>query len=165
MREFVAFLIVGLPGMICLPALDRDESLFAQATVQMLETGDFVSIRYQDHPRDKKPVAMLPLFVSDPKPGSSSKYTVIIPNTVGMVRGCQHKQDAQRLVDFLLSAQTELALAMSKSRQIPLGPLDLQKIPAEVRELAQSVPQGYDLRTLEPARLKCIEWLKSESLR
>jgi 4-amino-4-deoxy-L-arabinose transferase-like glycosyltransferase len=51
-------LIVGLPGMICLPALDRDESLFAQATVQMLETGDFVSIRYQDHPRDKKPVAI-----------------------------------------------------------------------------------------------------------
>src|ERR1700712_4519454 len=51
-------LIAGLPGMICLPPLDRDESLFAQATVQMLETGDFVSIRYQDHPRDKKPVAI-----------------------------------------------------------------------------------------------------------
>jgi 4-amino-4-deoxy-L-arabinose transferase-like glycosyltransferase len=51
-------LIAGLPGMICMPALDRDESLFAQATVQMLETGDFVSIRYQDHPRDKKPVAI-----------------------------------------------------------------------------------------------------------
>jgi 4-amino-4-deoxy-L-arabinose transferase-like glycosyltransferase len=51
-------MIAGLPGLIALPALDRDESLFAQATTQMLETGDFVSIRYQDHARDKKPVAI-----------------------------------------------------------------------------------------------------------
>ena len=51
-------LIAGLPGLIALPALDRDESLFAQATAQMLETGDFVSIRYQDQARDKKPVAI-----------------------------------------------------------------------------------------------------------
>jgi 4-amino-4-deoxy-L-arabinose transferase-like glycosyltransferase len=51
-------LIASLPGLIALPPLDRDESLFAQATSQMLETGDFVSIRYQDHPRDKKPVAI-----------------------------------------------------------------------------------------------------------
>ncbi|MDR3511867.1 MAG: glycosyltransferase family 39 protein [Caulobacteraceae bacterium] len=51
-------LLAGLPGLFALPPLDRDESLFAQATVQMLESGDFVSIRYQDHPRDKKPVAI-----------------------------------------------------------------------------------------------------------
>jgi 4-amino-4-deoxy-L-arabinose transferase-like glycosyltransferase len=51
-------LIAGLPGLVALPPLDRDESLFAQATAQMLETGDFVSIRYQEHPRDKKPVAI-----------------------------------------------------------------------------------------------------------
>jgi iron(III) transport system substrate-binding protein len=114
---------------------------------------------------DKKPVAMLPYFVSDPKAGDKKKYTIIIPNTVGLIRGCPHKAEAQQLVDFLLSAQTELALARSKSRQIPLGPVDNQQIPSEVRELAQSVPQGYDLRTLETARRECIEWLKSESLR
>lgn len=113
---------------------------------------------------DKKPVAMLPLFITDPKT-ENKKYTIIIPNTVGLIRGCQHKAEAQQLVDFLLSAQTELALARSKSRQIPLGPVDTQQIPSEVRELAQSVPQGYDLRTLETARRECIEWLKSESLR
>jgi iron(III) transport system substrate-binding protein len=114
---------------------------------------------------DKKPVAMLPYFVSDPKAGDKKKYTIIIPNTVGLIRGCQHKAEAQQLVDFLLSAQTELALARSKSRQIPLGPVDSEQIPSEVRELAQSVPQGYDLRQLETARRDCIEWLKSESLR
>ncbi len=51
-------LLSALPGLIFLPPLDRDESRFAQATAQMLETGDFVNIRYQSEPRDKKPVAI-----------------------------------------------------------------------------------------------------------
>ena len=48
----------ALPGLIALPPLDRDESRFAEATAQMLETGDFVNIRFQDEPRDKKPVGI-----------------------------------------------------------------------------------------------------------
>jgi len=54
---FVA-LLAGLPGLLALPPLDRDESRFAEATAQMLETGDFVVIRYQDQPRFKKPVGI-----------------------------------------------------------------------------------------------------------
>jgi len=54
---FVAFL-AGLPGLIAVPPLDRDESRFAQATAQMLESGDFVVIRFQDEPRFKKPVGI-----------------------------------------------------------------------------------------------------------
>ncbi len=51
-------LLAGLPGAFGLPPLDRDESRFAQASAQMLETGDFVSIRFQDTPRYKKPVGI-----------------------------------------------------------------------------------------------------------
>ena len=51
-------LIAALPGALALPALDRDEARFAQATAQMLETGDFVDIRFQDQPRYKKPVGI-----------------------------------------------------------------------------------------------------------
>ena len=51
-------LVAGLPGVFAVPPLDRDESRFAQATSQMLETGDYVSINYQDQPRDKKPVGI-----------------------------------------------------------------------------------------------------------
>ncbi len=51
-------LIAGLPGLFALPPLDRDESRFAQASAQMLETHDFVSINFQDQPREKKPVAI-----------------------------------------------------------------------------------------------------------
>ncbi len=51
-------LLAGLPALLLLPPLDRDESRYAQATSQMLETGDFVDIRFQDDPRWKKPVGI-----------------------------------------------------------------------------------------------------------
>lgn len=51
-------LIAGLPGLFAMPPLDRDESRFAQATAQMIETGDYVVIRFQDQPRFKKPVGI-----------------------------------------------------------------------------------------------------------
>ncbi|NIJ25619.1 ArnT family glycosyltransferase [Brevundimonas terrae] len=51
-------LLAGLPGLLLLPPLDRDESRFAQATSQMLETGDYVDIRFQDDPRWKKPIGI-----------------------------------------------------------------------------------------------------------
>jgi len=51
-------LIAGLPGLFAMPPLDRDESRFAQATSQMLETGDYVVIKFQDQPRFKKPVGI-----------------------------------------------------------------------------------------------------------
>ena len=51
-------LLAGLPVLALLPPLDRDESRYAQATSQMLESGDYVDIRFQDDPRWKKPVGI-----------------------------------------------------------------------------------------------------------
>ncbi|MEQ9557897.1 MAG: glycosyltransferase family 39 protein [Rhodospirillales bacterium] len=50
--------ILFLPGIASLPPLDRDEARFAQATAQMLETWDFVDIRFQDQARHKKPAGI-----------------------------------------------------------------------------------------------------------
>ncbi|WP_375595894.1 glycosyltransferase family 39 protein [Algihabitans albus] len=47
-----------LPGFFDLPPIDRDEARFAQASKQMLESGDFVDIRFQDEGRHKKPVGI-----------------------------------------------------------------------------------------------------------
>jgi 4-amino-4-deoxy-L-arabinose transferase-like glycosyltransferase len=57
LAAFIAFL-AGLPGLLAMPPLDRDESRFAQATAQMLESDDYVVIRFQDAPRFKKPVGI-----------------------------------------------------------------------------------------------------------
>jgi len=52
----IAFVLaLAPPGLATLPATDRDEARFAQATKQMLETGDYLRIRFQDAPRHKKP--------------------------------------------------------------------------------------------------------------
>jgi 4-amino-4-deoxy-L-arabinose transferase-like glycosyltransferase len=51
-------LINFLPGFFTIPPVDRDEALFAQASKQMIESGDYVDIRFQDDVRYKKPVGI-----------------------------------------------------------------------------------------------------------
>ena len=51
-------LVFFLPGFFTLPPMDRDEPRFAQASRQMLESGDFVDIRFQYEARHKKPVGI-----------------------------------------------------------------------------------------------------------
>ncbi len=54
----VVALIAFLPGIYALSPIDRDEARFSQATKQMLESGNFVDIRYKDVARHKKPVGI-----------------------------------------------------------------------------------------------------------
>jgi 4-amino-4-deoxy-L-arabinose transferase-like glycosyltransferase len=54
----VVSLVAFLPGIFQIPPVDRDEAYFAQATKQMIETGDYVDIRYQDDVRYRKPVGI-----------------------------------------------------------------------------------------------------------
>lgn len=61
-HPYVILILIGclfyLPGITRLPPTDRDEARFAQASRQMLETGNFVDIRFQDKPRYKKPIGI-----------------------------------------------------------------------------------------------------------
>ena len=61
-RPFVLLALLGLllwlPGVLSLPALDRDESRFAQSSRQMVESGNWVDIRFGQVPRYKKPVGI-----------------------------------------------------------------------------------------------------------
>ncbi len=50
--------VLFLPGIASLPITDRDEARFAQASKQMLETGDYIDIRFQNEPRYKKPIGI-----------------------------------------------------------------------------------------------------------
>src|SRR5882672_185135 len=51
-------LVLWLPGILSLPALDRDESRFAQSSRQMVESRDVVDIRFGHVPRYKKPIGI-----------------------------------------------------------------------------------------------------------
>lgn len=54
----VLCLCLYLPGFLTVPALDRDEARFAQASRQMVESGDYVNIRVGAEERNKKPVGI-----------------------------------------------------------------------------------------------------------
>lgn len=68
----VAFsLLAFLPGFFQIPPVDRDEARFAQATKQMLETHEYVDIRFQDEVRYKKPVGIYWLQAAAVKAGEA----------------------------------------------------------------------------------------------
>lgn len=76
-----------LPGFFTLPPIDRDEPHFAQATKQMLETGNYVDIRFRDQPRYQKPVGIYWLQAASVKLFSPAKLDAIwayrIPSLMG----------------------------------------------------------------------------------
>ena len=55
---FAITFTAAAPGVFHMPAMDRDESRFAQASKQYIETGDYLIIRYQDEYRNKKPAGI-----------------------------------------------------------------------------------------------------------
>ena len=68
---FVVSLIAFLPGFFQVPPVDRDEARFAQATKQMIESGDYVDIRFQNEVRYKKPVGIYWLQAAAVKAGEA----------------------------------------------------------------------------------------------
>ena len=100
------------------------------------------------------PVAMLPAR-------TPAGHTICIPNTVAIIRGTTRPLAAQRLVDYLLSPEVEMALAHSAARQVPLGDVDETQLPEQVRRLRPWVAEGVVLTHLDEARKACMAWLKS----
>ena len=94
----IAFLVViclanYLPGFFNIPPVDRDEARFVQATKQMIESGDYVDIRFQDEVRYKKPVGIYWLQAAAVRAaeslGASDPRTTIwlyrLPSLVGAI--------------------------------------------------------------------------------
>ncbi|MBA5776424.1 glycosyltransferase family 39 protein [Stappia sp. F7233] len=78
-----------VPGVFQVPPLDRDEPRFAQATKQMVESGDYVDIRFQDEPRHKKPVGIYWLqsaaVAASGKGADAPIWVYRLPSQVGAV--------------------------------------------------------------------------------
>ena len=106
---------------------------------------------------EEKPVDMVPVLMT-------CERAICIPNSVSIIRGTRRFGAAKKLVDFLLSADVEAQLAHSPSRQIPLGPIDPESLPDEVRELSSWTARTVDLRSLVDSHSDCLEWLQSEYL-
>lgn len=99
-----------------------------------------------------KPVTMLPVRLENGK-------TICLPNSVAMIRNCAHPAEAEQFIRYLLSAEVEVALANSASRQIPLGPVDAQKLPPEVREQLPWAADGISLSGAAEQDEQVLKWL------
>src|SRR5256885_4618152 len=92
---FLVFVCLAsyLPGFFNIPPVDRDEARFVQATKQMIESGDYVDIRFQDEVRYKKPVGIYWLQAAAVRTaeglGASDPLTTIwlyrLPSLVGAI--------------------------------------------------------------------------------
>jgi 4-amino-4-deoxy-L-arabinose transferase-like glycosyltransferase len=75
------------PGLASMPPLDRDEARFMQATRQMLESGDFLRIRFQDDARNKKPAGIYWLQAASvglfSTPESNAAWPYRVPSLLG----------------------------------------------------------------------------------
>ncbi len=100
---------------------------------------------------DGKPVAVI---VPDAEEG-----VVLIPNTVGLIAGCRHREAGRKLIDYLLSAEVEQALAEARSAQIPLG-RDLADYPTPWDNLVERKPMTVDLETAANDRQAIVDLLR-----
>lgn len=91
-------LLLYLPGIAAIPPLDRDEARFAQATRQMLQTGDFLRIRFQGEARNKKPAGIYWLQAASVSLFSTPEATAIWPYRVPSLLGAT----AAMLLTFVL---------------------------------------------------------------
>jgi iron(III) transport system substrate-binding protein len=73
---------------------------------------------------------------------------LLIPNTAALVRGGPAAAQGRRFLDYLLRAETELALAKLPSRQLPLHAAVQNRLPEAVRPLARVRPMEVDYRRL-----------------
>jgi 4-amino-4-deoxy-L-arabinose transferase-like glycosyltransferase len=84
---FLLCVIAWVPGFFTLPPLDRDESRFAQASKQMIETDNYVDIRYSVGPRYKKPVGIYWMQAASTLAFSEPPYNQIwtyrLPSLIG----------------------------------------------------------------------------------
>ena len=55
-------------------------------------------------------------------PDQKGYGTLILPNTIAVVKGCPHPHEARLLVDYLVGKEVEEKLALGRSAQIPLHP-------------------------------------------
>jgi 4-amino-4-deoxy-L-arabinose transferase-like glycosyltransferase len=70
-RAVVLLVFVALcalsPGFTAIPPVDRDEPRYAQASKQMMETGNYLDIRFQEQPRYLQPAGIYWLQVAAAK--------------------------------------------------------------------------------------------------
>lgn len=120
----------------------RDMVASGELKLGLTDTDDaFVAIERGD------PVTMI-------FPDQDGIGTFSIPNTVMLVAGAPHPDEARRLIDYLLSRDVEAALAGASSRQMPVR----SGVPTP-----GDMPSLGDLRSMDVSPQQVTDWMDASS--
>ena len=111
-------------------AVARDMVVEGQVPIAFTDTDD-VNVAVQSG----KPVDMI-------YPDKNDIGTLLIPNTVALIKGCPHPETGKQLIDYLLSKEVEGKLAFCESAQMPVRD-DVHK-PAHVPEFSSVTAMEVD---------------------
>jgi iron(III) transport system substrate-binding protein len=98
----------------------------------LTDTDDALGVLAKGHP-----VRMA--YLDQPSPG-----TLFLPNTLALIKGAPHAEQAKKLIDFLLSPEIEARLASGPSGQIPLNPeVKVEKLRVATPATVQAMEVDY----------------------
>ena len=89
--------------------------------------------------------------------------TLVIPNTVALIKDGPNPDQGKALIDFLLRPETEACLAGTRSIQIPLNPR--VKAPENVPDLAKIKTMAVDFGTVAGEMPKSAVFIREEFLK
>ncbi|MBN2312154.1 MAG: extracellular solute-binding protein [Candidatus Hydrogenedentes bacterium] len=102
----------------------------------------------------------LPAHWLFPDQGENEIGTLLIPNSVCLIKDCPHPEAAKRLIDYLLSPEVEIALAKRRSMQIPLNPE--VTAPASVPRIERIKTMDVDFAGLASRMEACATFIREE---
>lgn len=104
--------------------------------------------------RQNKPVEMI-----YPDQGKDEIGTLIVPNVALLLKGSPHPENARKLIDYLLSKETERKLAFADCAQIPLHPG--VEVPPNVPKIETIKAMSVDYSRMAQKALEIQPFLKS----
>ncbi len=104
--------------------------------------------------RQGKPIVMV-----YPDQGEGGIGCLIVPNAVVLIKGAPHPSNARKLMDYLLSKETEQKLAFADCAQIPLHAG--VEIPSELKGIEQLRAMEIDYAAVARKLLEIQPFLKS----
>ncbi len=125
----------------------RDKVAQGELAYGLTDTDDVFAILDED-----KPVRMAYL-------DQNNGGTLLIPNTVALIKNAPNPEGGKKLIDYLLSHEVEQNLAESRARQIPIRP-DVPR-PEGVPDLTKIKTMDVDFEEVAANMKPCMEILRT----
>lgn len=100
-----------------------------------------------------------PIEIVYPDQGEGEIGCMVVPNAAVLIKGAPHPENATRLIDYMLSKDTERKLAFADCAQIPLHP-DVE-MPKDLKPISEIRTMQIDFREVARKLVEIQPYLKN----